>query len=205
MPGEYGGAPDRWRPGDRVVTVVDSNVEGPPPTGGGPSVSRRREAALAAMLRQADREGMAVTIRQIEGLLAAAVPHLAEVRVEERVVIEVDVRECRRIHARRPTLSTNVPAGPTIAALQELVASGFPLQHLARMLQTGGTELTQLMQREHVRPATERRVLELGERLRGTDPLQSGVTRQGMTRARNHAARRGWTSPGLAPASAEVG
>jgi len=159
------------------------------------------------MLRVADREGMVVTMRQVEVLLAAAAPLLAEVRVEERVVVEVErvvvVRDCRRIHERRPTLPTNVPSGPTISVLQELVAAGFPLLHLAQMLQTGGTELTQLMRREHVRPTTERRVLELGERLRGTDPLQWGVSRQGMTRARNHAAKRGWGGQAT-PALADV-
>lgn len=177
------------------MTASGSRLGGPSPTGDGPP-ALRHTAALAAMLRAADRQGMAVTVRQVEELLSAAAPHF-EVRVEERVVVEVErevvVRECRRIHVRRATLPTNVPAGPTVAVLRELVASGFPLMHLARMLHTGGTELTQLMQREHVRPGTEQRVLELGERLRGTDPLGWGVSPSGVVRARNYAARHGWT------------
>jgi len=134
----------------------------------------RRTAARKAMLDLAEANDIPVTVRQLDELLAAA----------------------ESAFTRRPPAipSTWVAAGTTRRILQGLVAAGWPLTYLAQRLDSTPTELSQRMRRAHVTAVTEGQTLAVAAELRGVDPLASGVPELACRKARNLAARRGWTS-----------
>lgn len=132
----------------------------------------RRTAAREAMLAVAEARDIPVTVRQVDELLSAAETELTR---------------------RRPFAPSSwVAAGPTRAALQGLVAGGWPLTYLAQRLDWTTTEVSQRMRRPRVTAATEAQTLALEADLRGVDPLAAGVPELAYRKARNLAVRRGW-------------
>jgi len=134
-----------------------------------------RDAALDAMLQAAERHDMPITVQQVIELRNAAADALYPARV------------------RAPQAGW-VDAARSTAELRSLIAAGWPLTYLAPRLGATVTELSQRMRRRQVTARTEAETLALVGELRGVDPLAAGVPELACRKARNLAARRGWTS-----------
>lgn len=83
-----------------------------------------------------------------------------------------------------------VPAGPTLAAVEEMLAAGWPLDRQATEAGVTAWSMSQLPRRTVVEAATEAKIVALAARLRGVDPLGCGVSARSAARARNQAVRR---------------
>lgn len=103
--------------------------------------------------------------------------------------------------AVEPTLDTLAAKTPIDATgtrrrLQALVAVGWPQQHLARDLGMTPGNFGTCLTREQVIVRTVRAVRVVYDRLWNVDPTEHGATPGGVTRARRHAAERGWPPVG---------
>ena len=137
----------------------------------------RRDEARDALLAAAERLDLPLTVRQVDELVVAVVPFLARVPPPPR-------RVPGRVE-RSP-----VPAGPTVAAVEGLLAEGWPLSWQAQEAGMNHSELSRVLRRATVYRRTEEKVLGMAGRLRGRDPVECGVAPRVVVRARNEAARR---------------
>jgi DNA-binding CsgD family transcriptional regulator len=96
------------------------------------------------------------------------------------------------IIGRVPERPRLVPAGPTLGAIRQMLAAGWPLLWQARQAGVSAAAMHRLLRREVVLAETETRVLATARRLLGRDPVEAGVDPRVVARARNEAQRRGW-------------
>jgi DNA-binding CsgD family transcriptional regulator len=132
----------------------------------------RVAAAREAMLHEADRLGMRVTVRQVEALLSAATAHL---------------------EAPNRASKADRPAGLTHAALRAMLAAGWPVDWQMREAGLKGPQAYAILRQTRVQGSTERAVVGAATRLLGRDPVGAGVSRYQVVRARSRAADRGWS------------
>jgi DNA-binding CsgD family transcriptional regulator len=104
----------------------------------------------------------------------------------------------RGILGGRPVPRTLVPAGPSLDAIHQMLAAGWPLVWQAREAGVSAAAMHRLLERQVVLSTTEARVLAAAERLLRADPVEAGVDRRVVARARNEAKRRGWEPAGEA-------
>jgi hypothetical protein len=143
----------------------------------------------------------------------------AQAGVTEKVVRQLLPRtqDGRRQPLKRSVLTSNaekilavtpedvappsVDATGTVRRIQALVASGWPMIHLAQPLGLSSNYVWELLKRartEHnlqVTSSTARRVAERYEILRRTRPSRHGIPKRSSTIARRHATDRNWAKP----------
>lgn len=132
----------------------------------------RVAAAREAMLHEADRLGMRITVRQVEALLSAATAHL---------------------EAPNRASKEDRPAALTHAALRAMLAAGWPVDWQMREAGLKGPQAYAILRQTRVQGSTERAVVGAAERLLGRDPVGAGVGPYQVVRARSRAADRGWS------------
>jgi DNA-binding CsgD family transcriptional regulator len=169
---------------------------GPPPVGDGPlpELSRNERTVLEASAQGATYGAIARKI----GITEKAVGNIAM-----RVVSKMGAKSithavylgCRTgllpVDLPRPR-ETEVLAAPSIRLIRSLMAEGFSLSFIAQQMGMGQPELSVLMNRVHITPATAARVQGAFAELAGRDPLKAGVHPRGRTRALNRARAEGW-------------
>ncbi|RSN55584.1 hypothetical protein DMH12_15305 [Streptomyces sp. WAC 04229] len=95
-------------------------------------------------------------------------------------------------------LAPSTPVSPvgTRRRVQALVAMGWPQQHLAEYLAMRPGNFSMMLNREHVLVGRVLQVRAMYDALWRVDPGEAGATAAGVTRARRHAAERGWPPVG---------
>lgn len=127
-----------------------------------------RTLAIQAAAIVAEQRNLGLTTTDVAALLAAATPYLI------------------------PCPAGKLPAEPTHRLIQSLQAQGWPLVTLAAELDMFPGDLCQLMRRPHVLERTAKTIRNLHARLHPVDPVEYGVSRQGLTRSLNRARAGGW-------------
>jgi hypothetical protein len=142
----------------------------------------RMARARAAMLTEAERLDLPLTVGQLEVLLVQAAAHLLA-REAPPPVRGLEHRVSSRM----------VSAGPTHAAMRSMAAAGWPFQVQMRDAGINENRAYAMLQQAWVYVETEVLVVAAAGRLLGRDPVECGVRRALVARMVARAAAEGWS------------